>query len=1271
MSDFPKEQPVPDTHIDTVPPSRSSQERLKDAPTLPNVDASKNDRPSWSTPTSDSNAWVRTNASNVLKPDRDESWQVNGDVWSMNDAILARLHRDDMKQSSLRNESNGRAKKGSNPDAMAPDLISDNLTSKEAHDTEREPVFSDSGYHTGKGTDTASVSSVESSGSSLGLPQDFLQNFVAVFGEILIEQSGAKAWAAYTLAHSSPEVLEKCLHDFLRDYSVGLSAQIVASGLNSLSQRAPHEQDGPIYLNDELIEGATRLIRICGPKIAAYFRFNALKTLETGRPSLSRLGDLMAQPSLFERFSLLGKAIQANGPPDDEREIALGDGDGDTDAELVYAFKVRDSLDSGDPFKNLAKAMRRSLYCDDQEKMSSIRKTVKATIRGFRTTRRCVMCFHKHFRHGIAASMRSAARKSGPFYHALFFVDWNPREFCNFQFAENKTPLREIVTLNGSALYAYPTTCAEYLRLFWPNTHDVLLPQLQIAMESGRSSIIFSDDTFLRVEFKTGVLEIHVHGPEDLLIELAQQVCWLGASLRESSSGSPTTYCEANIANRRLVGIEGPIFDISFTTRPLHSTEAPCWLSLFDNAMIAYKFPIPERENEVGLEISIDILAAIVGARHAVEYDGGLVLKGFSSILFPVKRQEERVQWHLVLGRDPDKRLTYHDALSLSQSNTRALIEEIDLNSLHSTRAIVGWCSATEILLGSEKVNYENIHYSGAKDASQRLSITGGAIGFQQFGAGQIDFKLGAKEGKFHFQRVGGPYKRIISVAEKTPVVLYDTAEKRGWLFSASAVILHIAQTRHYEDPTNDEGEPIKLFSKDTSTCSARERLLQDAGNLLSNSDGYHLKNMILDIWSLLEYLLDQTVRIDTAPGATPKATLRDTLCGFEFKAVVEERSPFRLKSRPIEKTSGGWPALVKDIDALVLFANGFEDLILPLTTATTTAGSATLSTTRSCHPLCHRYRTVPKGLDYLAATVSALIDLYDVTGCPLARNHLTSSSKLQWHVGGEVSSTNNLFGPCTMPSDFRCRCERLSQVVPDTAIGTIVGPSADLNAYAARGAATIFGQSGNLLKSLVGAGQQKSTRFYSQPNAHINAGVTVDGADDAGMDRQRQVLVSAEEEENEEEKEVNDSDSSSQDGSRNSRPSQHSSFTTPTSSYGTGDGGNDEASICVSHESVGAKKRQLKFGECYDKDHVVQDTDEIPDAHFLNPAQPVMRGRSEAPLARKPHVVEVRGQQNHKLRSRSGEENLAAIANGCQKGELDLTHGSVISAPSGMRGRI
>ncbi|KAL2004850.1 hypothetical protein VTN00DRAFT_3123 [Thermoascus crustaceus] len=90
------------------------------------------------------------------------------------------------------------------------------------------------------------------------------------------------------------------------------------------------------------------------------------------------------------------------------------------------------------------------------------------------------------------------------------------------------------------------------------------------------------------------------------------------------------------------------------------------------------------------------------------------------------------------------------------------------------------------------------------------------------------------------------------------------------------------------------------------------------------------------------------------------------------------------MKQAPIESSSGGWPALQKDIDVLVLFANGYEDIIQPL--ADKNKG------------LCHKWQSVPKGKDYLATSIETLKRLYDVAGCRLNCKYLTSTHlQLDW----------------------------------------------------------------------------------------------------------------------------------------------------------------------------------------------------------------------------------------------------------------------------------
>ncbi|XTI89729.1 hypothetical protein V2W45_1469860 [Cenococcum geophilum] len=251
---------------------------------------------------------------------------------------------------------------------------------------------------------------------------------------------------------------------------------------------------------------------------------------------------------------------------------------------------------------------------------------------------------------------------------------------------------------------------------------------------------------------------------------------------------------------------------------------------------------------------------------------------------------------------------------------------------LCTTRAIAGWCSVPGSLLGSEIANHENIDYSEAEDAA--------------------NFTLGTKDGKCHFHR-SGPYKRTVSAAEKAPVVLYDTVEKRAWLVPASSAMLHIAHRRNLLKPFVVDEVPSKSTSINLSDC-----------------EEYTFKDMIINIWSVLE---------DSTPGTTVTRSLPDVIRGYEFKVIVKERSPCRQKKAIIRNTNGGWPPFVF-------------------------------------------WQSVFKRKDYLATTVKILKDLYDVAGSRLTRD-------------------TSLFEPCETPGAYRCRCNRLQQIVPKSTIGQVAPP--------------------------------------------------------------------------------------------------------------------------------------------------------------------------------------------------------------------------------------
>ena len=316
-------------------------------------------------------------------------------------------------------------------------------------------------------------------------------------------------------------------------------------------------------------------------------------------------------------------------------------------------------------------------------------------------------------------------------------------------------------------------------------------------------------DVFFRYTESFDELEIAAIGGRGLVVDFVDQIARARSALHPSQDGDRLECClpRALFAHTFL--------RLHFLMTSIESNSSACWVPLFCGACIAYGFVIPERKGQTGLEISFPILAALVGAGHAVEYHDAVVIKGYSSMVVPTKREGQIVQWHLVTSDNLDQRLTYSEGLA--RCANYASKDQVDLNCLQATRAILGWCIVAESLLGSGHATYESIEYSGAEDEHRPLRVTGGSFGFQRFISRHLELRLGPKDGKYHIQR-SGPYQRVVTATRNTPIALYDTLERGAWLVPACDVILHMCHNRnrleHFGDPSTSNHfpttEPLK-----------------------------------------------------------------------------------------------------------------------------------------------------------------------------------------------------------------------------------------------------------------------------------------------------------------------------------------------------------------------------------------------------------------------------------------------------------------------------
>jgi len=200
------------------------------------------------------------------------------------------------------------------------------------------------------------------------------------------------------------------------------------------------------------------------------------------------------------------------------------------------------------------------------------------------------------------------------------------------------------------------------------------------------------------LEPKHSGLVIEASGIAEFVAELGEQLAWLGAALRPSPSASAVAYCLADIETYPMEynvssGFEGVTCKIKYRFEEIQaSPDEPgqCWHPMFANTVIVKGFPIRKRNGssqKTGLEIPLDMMAALADTRYVQTFDSKLFIKGFSTMLVPTTRcnDEEIVLWHLLYNKSPTERISYLDCACEHA--------EVTMAELETSRHVVGWCS--------------------------------------------------------------------------------------------------------------------------------------------------------------------------------------------------------------------------------------------------------------------------------------------------------------------------------------------------------------------------------------------------------------------------------------------------------------------------------------------------------------------------------------------------------------------------------------------------
>ncbi|KAL7910211.1 hypothetical protein GGI35DRAFT_479081 [Trichoderma velutinum] len=576
----------------------------------------------------------------------------------------------------------------------------------------------------------------------------------------------------------------------------------------------------------------------------------------------------------------------------------------------------------------------------------------------------------------------------------------------------------KVITLTGSFDDVQATTCEQYLLQTWPTVGCNLLQAIQSALREYNASdplqyscqCIFEDRTKIKVSISGRSMKVEALGTIHSIAEIGEQIGWFAAAFRSSFDDSQISICHPEILSFQAEGgltLQSEEFEKAFTCKILVAVNSikvnglpyvggQCWQQMFNNPVIVMGYPIKPRgniESGTGLELPFEMMTTLSDARYLTTFNGKTVVKGFSTVLLPMRQQDNLIIWHLLVDAS-SARISYGDPR----------IEQgilISSDNFVNTRHILGWCSEAQKSIGSPGANYD-IKNSG-------LSRGKGSLSWERVefsvGAGNY-FKVGTtflrgKKDRMVFKGMTDGYEYRVDHIGKQYIMLYDVKGERAWLSDGLPVLLHLVRTSLRRDEKDDpdglvtnhvkklnEAPPsvqgtmaakVVLFNDDNRIISLRSRGTKVTEQIINRTvDGktvtefinirekmhFRLENRVEEICHHLEQVIDENAKAINE-GILRRAP-RSILGGFDFVGVADRENLDLLTTKmSISEHGSGWTDLLDSISAVTLFGNDFGELIRPRAVG--------LSQMRKRCNNCGSNVSLPSGENLLAVGVDVL----------------------------------------------------------------------------------------------------------------------------------------------------------------------------------------------------------------------------------------------------------------------------------------------------------
>ncbi|KAJ0413625.1 hypothetical protein BJY00DRAFT_319622 [Aspergillus carlsbadensis] len=601
--------------------------------------------------------------------------------------------------------------------------------------------------------------------------------------------------------------------------------------------------------------------------------------------------------------------------------------------------------------------------------------------------------------HGKVMTMlprsRKMSRRCPPESFSMTFdVDWDPLAFVQEQEYKDSPgiSIANAIVLTGTIATAQAMTCLEYLQQTWPSIGKDILKLIQDALRPPHSAVTCGSSPSITISLVQGMpgtpryLEVAVSGHASWIAEVGEILAWLGSAMRSSTSLDEVVCCRP-LVDQIPTAAAAPVNEyrckISYATHSQTRSQMPssgeCWHNLFRAPVIATGYPIARRPAaSPGLEIPLAMMSVLTETQRLNCFGGRYFIKGFSTMLVPTHYEENIIMWHLV-HNSTGERIPYTDGNKMGQV-------EVPISRFETARHILGWCSQMKLYAGAKDAAY-NVQNSWLPGVPETSPLANVSISMGRIITGGASYSLGRKDVPVHVTRNG--YARKLKWISKKFVLLWDKADKRGWLINGTSALLHLVRTALERDRTSELSSLIDL---DPSTLQYRHMYRADSATSVLSNKANMMRNMydaddpptsfqdyVTGFYNLQEIIIDHQSHWK---GTSSQCPSRSHLEGWDFDDLASERDPIYPRVAPPDTTRSSWTQLTRSVNAITLFGCNFGDIIRP-----------------ADEPGCPKFSSLPSGQYYLAATRADLNEIMIAgRGCPSSSPMRLTDSAI-WHI--------------------------------------------------------------------------------------------------------------------------------------------------------------------------------------------------------------------------------------------------------------------------------